>query len=135
MHSECRNGVVYVSGEVTVSTVTAPLFRAYCQQLGYLKTSEASFAKTSEASFAKTSEVSFAKTSETSFAETGEADTAATASPTVDFSGVTRADSVCISLLAAAKRSRPQAAWSFIGIPAGVAALAQLYEVGDWITS
>ena len=111
MHSECRNGVVYVSGEVTVSTVTAPLFRAYCQQLGYLKTSEVSFA------------------------ETGEADTAATASPTVDFSGVTRADSVCISLLAAAKRSRPQAAWSFIGIPAGVAALAQLYEVGDWITS
>ncbi|MBH5329099.1 STAS domain-containing protein [Eikenella sp. S3360] len=96
MHSECRDGTVYVSGEVTVSTVTAPLFRAYCQQLGYLKNS---------------------------------------ARPTVDFSGITQADSVCISLLAAAKRSHPEAAWSFAGIPAGVAALAELYEVGDWISS
>ena len=29
MHSECRDETVYLSGEVTVSTVTAPLFRAY----------------------------------------------------------------------------------------------------------
>ncbi|OAM26364.1 MULTISPECIES: lipid asymmetry maintenance protein MlaB [Eikenella] len=96
MHSECRDGAVYVSGDVTVSTVTAPLFRAYCQQLGYLKNSSR---------------------------------------PTVDFSGVGQADSVCISLLAAAKRSLPEADWAFPGIPAGVAELAKLYEVGDWIPS
>ena len=96
MHSECRDETVYLSGEVTVSTVTAPLFRAYCQQLGYLKNSPA---------------------------------------PAIDFSGVSQADSVCISLMAAAKRSHPEAAWVFRGLPAGVAALAELYEVGGWITS
>ena len=96
MHSECRDETVYLSGEVTVSTVTAPLFRAYCQQLGYLKNSPAL---------------------------------------AIDFSGVSQADSVCISLMAAAKRSRPEAAWGFRGLPAGVAALAELYEVGGWITS
>ena len=96
MHSECRDETVYLSGEVTVSTVTAPLFRAYCQQLGYLKNSPA---------------------------------------PAIDFSGVSQADSVCISLMAAAKRSRSEAAWAFRGLPAGVAALAELYEVGGWITS
>ena len=96
MHSECRDETVYLSGEVTVSTVTAPLFRAYCQQLGYLKNSPA---------------------------------------PAIDFSGVNQADSVCISLMAAAKRSRPETDWVFRGLPAGVAALAELYEVGGWITS
>ena len=96
MHSECRDETVYLSGEVTVSTVTAPLFRAYCQQLGYLKNSPA---------------------------------------PAIDFSGVSQADSVCISLMATANRSRPEAAWVFRGLPAGVAALAELYEVGGWITS
>ena len=96
MHSECRDETVYLSGEVTVSTVTAPLFRAYCQQLGYLKNSPA---------------------------------------PAIDFSGVNQADSVCISLMAATKRSRPEADWVFRGLPAGVAALAELYEVGGWITS
>ena len=96
MHSECRDETVYLSGEVTVSTVTAPLFRAYCQQLGYLKNSPA---------------------------------------PAIDFSGVSQADSVCISLMATAKRSLPEAAWVFRDLPAGVAALAELYEVGGWITS
>ena len=37
--------------------------------------------------------------------------------------------------MAAAKRSRPEADWVFRGLPAGVAALAELYEVGGWITS
>ena len=96
MHSECRDETVYLSGEVTVATVTAPLFHAYCQQLGYLKNSPA---------------------------------------PAIDFSGVSQADSVCISLMAIAKRSRPEATWVFRGLPAGVAALAELYEVGGWITS
>lgn len=93
MQSECRGQTVYVSGEITVTTVTAVLYRAYCQQLDRLPENNIA----------------------------------------IDFSGVTRADSVCISLLAAAKRCRPQAAWSFYGIPASVGALAKLYEVGDWI--
>ena len=96
MHSECRDDSVSIRGELTVATVTAPLFPACWGQLGYLKNSLA---------------------------------------PAIDFSGVSQADSVCISLMATAKRSRPEAAWVFRSLPTGVAALAELYEVGGWITS
>lgn len=36
MHTECREQTVYVGGEVTVNTVTAPLYRNYCRQLADL---------------------------------------------------------------------------------------------------
>lgn len=50
----------------------------------------------------------------------------------VDFSGVDRADSACVSLLLAALRAKP-GALSLRGIPASVAALAELYEINEWV--
>ena len=38
MNSESREQTVCVSGDVTVNTVTAPLYRNYCQQLAALGT-------------------------------------------------------------------------------------------------
>lgn len=92
MNSETRGQTVYVSGEVTVNTVTAPLYRNYCRQLQTL------------------------------------------APPfQVDFSGVGKADSACLSLMIAARRRSSEAA--FTAIPASVALLAELYEVDNWTTS
>lgn len=93
MNTECREQTVYVGGEVTVNTVTAPLYRNYCRQLAALGNNIR-----------------------------------------VDFSGVGKADSACLSLLAAALRCRENgAAVSFSRLPAAVALLAELYEVDDWI--
>lgn len=36
MKTACREQTVYVGGEVTVNTVTAPLYRNYCRQLAAL---------------------------------------------------------------------------------------------------
>ncbi|EGY53745.1 lipid asymmetry maintenance protein MlaB [Neisseria shayeganii] len=94
MQTECREHTVYVGGEVTVNTVTAPLYRNYCRQLAALG-----------------NEVR------------------------VDFSGVVKADSACLSLLAVALRcgEKNGAAVSFHRLPAAVTLLAELYEVDDWI--
>lgn len=50
----------------------------------------------------------------------------------LDFSGVTRADSACVSLLLAALRLK-ETAPVFQGIPASVDALAGLYEIKEWL--
>lgn len=50
----------------------------------------------------------------------------------VDFSGVNRADSACVSLLLTALRAK-SAVPALRSIPASVAALAELYEINDWV--
>ncbi len=50
----------------------------------------------------------------------------------VDFSGVNRADSACVSLLLTALRAK-LAAPALRGIPASVEALAELYEINEWV--
>lgn len=52
----------------------------------------------------------------------------------VDFSGVERADSACVSLLLTALRAK-SAAPALRGIPASVEALAELYEISEWVKS
>ncbi|MDO4694125.1 MAG: STAS domain-containing protein [Eikenella sp.] len=95
MKTECRGQTVYVGGEVTVNTVTAPLYRNYCRQLAALG-----------------------------------------ADVRVDFTGVDKADSACLALLAAALRCREGgASVSFQNVPAAAALLADLYEVDDWIAT
>ncbi|EGV36805.1 STAS domain-containing protein [Neisseria weaveri] len=49
----------------------------------------------------------------------------------IDGSGVTRADSTCISLLLTALRLKSD--MRFRNIPESVAALADLYEIKDWV--
>ncbi|RRD88917.1 STAS domain-containing protein [Conchiformibius steedae] len=49
----------------------------------------------------------------------------------VDFSGLQRADSVCIGLLLAALR-RPQGAPALRGLPESARELAKLYEIQDF---
>lgn len=49
----------------------------------------------------------------------------------LDLSGVARADSACLSLLLAAVRQNPGMAVS--AVPPSVAALAELYEIQEWI--
>lgn len=51
---------------------------------------------------------------------------------TLDLAGVGRADSACVSLLLAALRLKP-AGVAFRSVPASVAALADLYEIKDWV--
>lgn len=51
----------------------------------------------------------------------------------LDLSGITRADSACLSLLLATvrqKKTRP----AVRGVPASVASLAELYEIEEWIS-
>ncbi|WP_107688941.1 STAS domain-containing protein [Neisseria wadsworthii] len=89
MNTEIRENVLLLSGEVTVTTVTAATFRQFRQ---------------------------------------------ACASPkieTLDLSGVTRADSACLSLLLSAVRREPKPA--IRSIPKSVASLAELYEIQEWI--
>ncbi|MFC3874732.1 STAS domain-containing protein [Neisseria musculi] len=50
----------------------------------------------------------------------------------VDFSGVERADSACVSLLLGALRAKPEAPL-LRGIPTSVQALAELYEINEWV--
>lgn len=52
----------------------------------------------------------------------------------LDLSGVGRADSACLSLLLAALRLRPEGL-AFQNLPEAVRALAELYEINDWIKS
>ncbi|UOO81894.1 STAS domain-containing protein [Uruburuella testudinis] len=91
MNSESRNGVLYLSGEVTVKTVASANYARFEQQC-------------------RAHEVH-----------------------TLDLSGVTQADSACVSLLLTALRLKP-AAVGFRGVPASVAALAELYEIKDWVS-
>lgn len=49
----------------------------------------------------------------------------------IDFGGVGRADSACLSLLAAARRRFPDAV--FNRLPSSVGLLADLYEIEHWI--
>lgn len=51
---------------------------------------------------------------------------------TVDFSQVSRADSSCVSLLLTALRVKPSSI-ALQGLPDSVAALAELYEIKEWV--
>lgn len=50
----------------------------------------------------------------------------------LDLSGVSRADSACVSLLLTALRLK-ESAPVLEGVPASVAALAGLYEIKEWV--
>lgn len=89
MHSEIRNQTLFLSGDITVKTVTPPLFRQFEQQCR-LK------------------------------------DTAA-----LDLSGVSRADSACVSLLLAALRQN--SGIRLQNLPESVTKLADLYEIDEWV--
>ncbi|QEY23845.1 STAS domain-containing protein [Neisseria animalis] len=52
---------------------------------------------------------------------------------TVDFASVSRADSACLSLLLTAQRLNPNV--RFRHLPESVRALADLYEINDWLSS
>lgn len=92
MNSEIRNGVLYLSGDITVKTVNAAAHSRFEQQCR-LKDISA-----------------------------------------LDLGEVGRADSACISLLLAALRHRPEGL-AFHRLPDTVRALAELYEINDWIKS
>ncbi|OSI10452.1 STAS domain-containing protein [Neisseria zoodegmatis] len=51
---------------------------------------------------------------------------------TVDLSEVSRADSSCVSLLLTALRLKPSSV-ALRGLPDSVAALAELYEIKEWV--
>ena len=51
----------------------------------------------------------------------------------LDLSGVERADSACLALLLIAQRREQPL--SFLSVPASVRALAELYEINDWIST
>ncbi|ASK27406.1 STAS domain-containing protein [Neisseria chenwenguii] len=51
----------------------------------------------------------------------------------LDFSAVSRADSACVSLLLSALRLK-NAAVELRHVPESVRALAELYEIKDWVT-
>ena len=51
----------------------------------------------------------------------------------LDFSGVKRADSACVSLLLSAMRLKKNPV--FDGVPDSVRDLAALYEIGSWLDS
>ena len=92
MNTEIRNGVVYLSGDITVKTVNAAAYAQFEQQC-------------------RADEVN-----------------------ALDLAGVSRADSACVSLLLTALRLKP-AGVAFQGVPASVAALADLYEIKDWVNA
>ncbi|MDO5059595.1 MAG: STAS domain-containing protein [Neisseria sp.] len=50
---------------------------------------------------------------------------------TVDLGGVTRADSACLSLILSLKRQ--QGRLKTANLPAAVPALAELYEIREWL--
>lgn len=91
MNSEIRDNVLYLSGEITVKTVTNAAYSQFEQQCRLNHTD------------------------------------------TLDFSQVSRADSACVSLLLTALRlKRPNI--TLRHIPESVRALADLYDIKDWIT-
>lgn len=90
MNSETRDGVLYLSGDITVKTVTNAAYARFEQQCR-LKDLTA-----------------------------------------LDFSAISRADSACVSLLLTALRLNP--AVHARNLPESVRALADLYEINDWLT-
>ena len=92
MQTEIRNGTLYISGDVTVKTLTASAFARYEQQCRLKETDS------------------------------------------IDFSQVGKADSACVSLLLNALR-RTDKKPTIQNIPDSVRALAELYEIKDWLQS
>lgn len=92
MQTEIRNGTLYISGDVTVKTLTASAFAHYEQQCRLKETDS------------------------------------------IDFSQVGKADSACVSLLLNALR-RTDKKPTIQNIPDSVRALAELYEIKDWLQS
>lgn len=91
MNTEIRDGVLHLSGDITVKTLSEAAYRRFEQQCR-LK------------------------------------DTAA-----LDLSGVGRADSACVSLLLTAFRLKNQTL-ELRRVPESVRALADLYEIKEWVT-
>ncbi len=91
MQTEIRNGVLHLSGDITVKTVGKAAYTQFEQQC-------------------RSSEVH-----------------------TLDLAAVGRADSACVSLLLSALRLKGGAV-AFQSVPASVAALADLYEIKDWVS-
>lgn len=52
----------------------------------------------------------------------------------LDLSGITQADSACLSLLLIAKRIR-SGSLKILGMPKAVQDLTQLYEIQEWISA
>ncbi|MCF7529954.1 STAS domain-containing protein [Neisseria lisongii] len=92
MHSEIREGTLFISGDVTVKTLTAAVFARFEQQCR-LKTCQS-----------------------------------------LDLSGVTRADSACVSLLLTARRLSKHPL-RLQHLPESVQALGGLYDINDWFAS
>ena len=92
MQTEIRNGTLYISGDVTVKTLTPPPLRA---------TNSNAVMKETDS---------------------------------IDFSQVGKADSACVSLLLNALR-RIDKKPTIQNIPDSVRALAELYEIKDWLQS
>lgn len=91
MNSEIRDQVLYLSGDITVKTVTEAAYRQFEQQCRLKET------------------------------------------VTLDLSGVSGADSACVSLLLTALRLKNKAV-EFLRVPESVRSLADLYEIKDWVT-
>lgn len=91
MNSELRDNVLYLSGDITVKTVTDSAYRQFEQQCRLNETNA------------------------------------------LDLSRVSRADSACVSLLLTALRLKNKAV-ELRHIPELVRALADLYEIKDWVT-
>lgn len=89
MQIRTENHTVYISGEVSVQTLTAALHRQFEQQCRQPEINQ------------------------------------------LDFGGVQKADSACLSCLLSAQRIR-SGSLKIIGLPQSVQDLAQLYET-DWI--
>lgn len=90
MQSDIRQDTLFISGDVTVKTLTDAAYARFQQQCRLKEIVR------------------------------------------IDFSGVGRADSACVSLLLTALRLKPQAV-SFANVPESVQALADLYELKDWL--
>lgn len=89
MNSENRNGTLYLSGEVTVKTVTSAPYTKFRQQCRATETQQ------------------------------------------INLSSIVRADSACVSLLLEALRIKPNILLT--GLPDSVRALAELYEIREWV--
>lgn len=92
MHTELKNGILHIGGDITVKTLTGEAFERFRQQCRL------------------------------------------NGIVAVDFSGVNRADSACVSLLLEILRRRKDSI-RLTGIPESVRALSELYEIKDWLKS
>ena len=91
MNSETRDGTLYLSGDITVKTVTAAAFAGFRQQC-------------------RLKDIRI-----------------------LDLDKVGRADSACVSLLLTALRANR--ALEIRNLPQSVQALAELYEIREWVHS